>query len=49
MKTEVIIIAVSAIPAEELAMGCRVGGFDGFISKPFDIDVFLERVTGYLH
>jgi CheY-like chemotaxis protein len=48
MKPEVVIIAVSAIWPDELALGCKESGFDGLVSKPFDINKFRELVTSYL-
>jgi CheY-like chemotaxis protein len=41
-------IAVSALRPFELNAKCRVAGFDNWMSKPIDIDLFLEIVKAYV-
>jgi CheY-like chemotaxis protein len=41
-------IAISATAPSELAHNCKAAGFNAFVSKPFDMNEFVETVNEYL-
>ena len=47
-KPDVPAIAISAISPSELSYQHKAAGFNGYLSKPFDMDEFLVRVRPYL-
>jgi two-component system, cell cycle sensor histidine kinase and response regulator CckA len=48
MKPDAGVMVVSAIIPEELASCCKAAGVNLFLSKPFDINEFLELITSNL-
>jgi CheY-like chemotaxis protein len=41
-------IAISATAPTEIAHSCEAAGFNAFVSKPFDMNKFMETVSEYL-
>lgn len=42
------IVALSALTPQELTPKAKLAGFDGWMSKPFNIDEFVGMVTSYM-
>ena len=48
VNPEVPIIALSAMSSKELAMKCRISGFNSWLSKPFEIEEIKKLIEMFL-
>jgi two-component system cell cycle sensor histidine kinase/response regulator CckA len=49
LSPQITVIAISAMPPAELAEKCRTAGFNGYVSKPFDLNQLKQIILSYLY